>query len=93
MAEVVYIAVQSVDVGSIQAVVVVAADENLVGVWQVAKPVHKINGFLFAAVHREVARVDNNVRLGQLLKPVMTTVGIGEVEDGHCMFVSVLFIV
>ena len=39
-----HVAVQSVDVGAIQTVVMVAADKDFVAVWQITKPVKEING-------------------------------------------------
>lgn len=45
---------QSVNVGSVEAVVMVATDKDFVFVWQVTKPVEEIKGFLFCANHTEV---------------------------------------
>lgn len=50
-----HIVVKTVDVGSIQAVVVVAANENLVAIWQIAEPIHEVNRLGFASVHGEVS--------------------------------------
>lgn len=46
VAQVMHIVIETVYVGAIETIIVVAADENFVFVWQVAEPVEKINGFL-----------------------------------------------
>ena len=45
---------ESVNVGSIEAIVMVATDKDFVFVWQVTKPVEEIKGFLFGSYHAEV---------------------------------------
>lgn len=49
-----YIVRESVNVGSIEAIVMVATDKDFVFVWQVTKPVEEIKGFLFGSYHAEV---------------------------------------
>lgn len=53
--QVMHIVIKAVNAGSVQAVVVVAANEYLVARWQIAEPVEKINCFLFAPDHTEIA--------------------------------------
>lgn len=53
--QVMHIVIKAVNAGSVQAVVVVAANEYLVARWQIAEPVEKINCFLFAPDHAEIA--------------------------------------
>lgn len=45
---------ESVNVGSIEAIVMVATDKDFVFVWQVTKPVEEIKGLLFGSYHAEV---------------------------------------
>ena len=52
-------------------------------VGQIVEPVDEVKYFLFCSCHGEVARMDNHVSIGQLGKPPMLTVGVGEVEYGH----------
>lgn len=60
------VVVKTVDVGTIQAVVVVAADENLVAIGQIAEPVEKVNRFLLATYHAEIAGMYHHIGLGQI---------------------------
>ena len=61
-----YIVRESVNVGSIEAIVMVATDENFVFVWQIAKPVEEINGFLLGSNHTEVAGMYHDIGLWQI---------------------------
>ena len=49
-----HIIVKTVDIDSIEAIVMVATDKDFVFVWQVTKPVEEINSFLFGSYHAEV---------------------------------------
>lgn len=61
-----HVAVQSVYIGSIKAVVMVAADKDFVLVRQVAEPVEEINGFLLGSNHTEVAGMYHDIGLWQI---------------------------
>ena len=76
-----HILIQPVYLGSIQTGIVIATDKNLVGVREVTKPIHEINGFLFASIHGEIPRMYKDVSIGQLHKPPMLTVGVGEMKN------------
>ena len=52
----------------------VATNEYLVRIWEVAKPVQEVKDFMLASCHREIARMDNNVRFGQFMQAMMTAV-------------------
>ena len=78
-----HILIQPVYLGSIQTGIVIATDKNLVGVREVTKPIHEINGLLFDSIHGEIPRMYKDVSIGQLCEPPMLIVGVGEVEDGH----------
>jgi hypothetical protein len=78
-----YIVVEPVDVGSIEAIVMVAADEYFVFIWQVTKPVEKINGFLFCPYHTKVTGMCHHIGLGQIPKPMVAVVSVREVEYFH----------
>lgn len=84
-----HIVVEPVDVGSIEAIVMVAADEYFVFIWQVTKPVEKINCFLFCPYHTEVAGMYHHIGLGQIPKPPVAVMRIGEMEYFHVIIVSV----
>ena len=49
--ELMYVVRESVDVGAIEAIVMVATDKNFMFVWQVTKPVEEIKGLLFCEVN------------------------------------------
>lgn len=78
-----HIVVKTVDVGPVEAVIVVATDENLVPIRQVAEPVEKIKSFPFAPDHTEIARMDYYIGLGQIPQPPMTAMSIREMENLH----------
>lgn len=61
-----HIEVKPVDIGSIEAIIMIATDENFVFVWQVAKPVEEINGFLLGSNHTEVAGMYHDIGLWQI---------------------------
>lgn len=58
------VTIQSFNAGSIEAIVMVAADKDFVFVWQVTKPVEEIKGFLFGSDHTEVAGMYHHIGLG-----------------------------
>lgn len=72
------VVVKPVDVSSIEAIVVVAADENFVHVRQVTEPIHEVERFFFCAHHAEVAGMYYNISLGQIPKPPVAAVSIRE---------------
>lgn len=76
VAQVMHVIVKAVDVGSIQAVIVVAANENLVAIWQIAELVEKINRFLLASDHTEVSGMYHHISLGQIPEPMVTVMRI-----------------
>ena len=90
IAEIMHIVVKTVDIGSIQAVIVVAADEYLVAIGQVAEPVEEINGFLLGSNHTEVAGMHHHIGLGQIPKPMMAVVRVRKMEYFHILKVSAL---
>ena len=57
---------ESVNVGSIEAIVMVATDKDFVFVWQVTKPFEEINGFLLGSNHTEVAGMYHDIGLWQI---------------------------
>ena len=66
-----HIVIKTVDIGSIQAIVMVATDENLVAIRQVAKPVEKVYRFLLGPDHTEIAGMNHYIGIGQILQPMM----------------------
>lgn len=61
-----HIVVKAMDIGSIKAVVMVAADENLVAIRQIAEPVEKVDRFLLATDHAEITGMYHHIGLGQI---------------------------
>lgn len=57
---------ESVNVGSIEAIVMVATYKDFMFVWQVTKPVEEINSFLFGSYHAEVAGMYHDIGLWQI---------------------------
>lgn len=78
------IVVKTIDICSIKKIVVVTANENLVAVRQFAEPVEKINRFLLAPDHAEIAGMHYHIRVRQLPKPMMTAVSVREMENFQC---------
>lgn len=50
-----HIPIQPVYLGFIKTGIVITTDKNLVGIRKVAKPIHKINGFLLASIHGKIS--------------------------------------
>lgn len=87
-----HIVVKAIDIGSIKAVVMVAADENLVAIWQITEPVEKVNRLLLATDHAEIAGMNHHIGRGQIPQPVMATVSIREMEYCHCSFLRAVLL-
>jgi len=66
-----------------QAAVMVASDEDFVLVGQVTEPVDEVHCLLRATTKRDVARVDYDVRWGQVCQLGVLAVSIREMEEGH----------
>lgn len=66
IAQVMHIVVKAIDVGSIKAVIMVAADENLVAIRQIAEPVEKVNRFLLTTDHAEITGMYHHIGLRQI---------------------------
>jgi hypothetical protein len=58
------IVVKTIDVSSIQTFIMVATNEYLVRIWEVAKPIQEVKGFILASCHGEFTRMNQNVRFG-----------------------------
>lgn len=83
VAEIVYVWVEAVDVRSIEAIVMIAADENFIGIRQVAEPVEEVDGLGFRTHHTEITGMYHHICFGQILKLTMASVGIREVKYIH----------
>ena len=83
IAEIMHIVVKTVDIGSIQAVIVVAADENLVAIRQIAEPAEKVNRFLLATDQSEVAGIKHYISLGQIPHPPVASMSIRKMQNFH----------
>ena len=71
-----HVGIKAVDVCAIETFVMVAADENLMLMRQVAKPVQEVNGLLLRAIHGEIAGVYHNIRIRQHAHTSMATVSV-----------------
>ena len=60
----------------------IAADEYFVRVRQVAKPIEKVEGLGLAAAHREVARMDHDIRRRQFAELPVRAVCVGQMQKG-----------
>ena len=78
-----HIVVKAIDIGSIKAVVMVAADENLVAIWQITEPVEKVNRLLLATDHAEIAGMNHYISLGQIPQPPVASMSIREMKNFH----------
>ncbi len=85
VAEIMHIFIQSVDIGAIETIVMVATNEYFMPVWQIAEPIEKIKSLFFGAYHAEVARMHNNISRRQIPKLMMASMSIGEMKDLHLM--------
>lgn len=81
--EIMHIVVEPADSGSIKALVMVAADENFMPIWQVAEPFEKVNCLLLGTHHAEVTGMNHHVSLGQIPQPTMTAVSIRKMKYLH----------
>lgn len=62
-----HIAIKTADIGSIKAIVMVATNEYLVAIRQIAEPIKEIKCFSFFAKHAEISGVNHNISLRQFL--------------------------
>lgn len=83
VAKIMYIRVEAVDVRSVEAIVMIAADENFIGIRQVAEPVEEVDGLGFRTHHTEITGMYHHIGFGQILKLTMASVGIREVKYIH----------
>lgn len=83
IAQVMDIAVKSVDGGTVKTVIVVAADEYLLQIRKVAEPVQEIQCFLLAAVHCKIAGMHHDIGLGQIAQPPVAAVRVGNMQYFH----------
>ena len=83
IAQVMDIAVESVNLGTIKAFVVVAADEYLLQIRKVAEPVQEIQCFLLASCHSKIAGMHNYIGLGQIAQPPVAPMRVGNMQYFH----------
>lgn len=83
IAQVMHVIVESVNLGTIKAFVVVAADEYLLQIRKVAEPVQEIQCFLLAAVHCKIAGMHHDIGLGQIAQPPVAAVRVGNMQYFH----------
>ena len=83
IAQVMDIAVKSVNICPIKAFVVVAANEYLLRMRKVAEPVQEIQCFLLAAVHCKIAGMHHDIGLGQIAQPPVAAVRVGNMQYFH----------
>ena len=76
IAEIMYIVWQAFNVGTIQAIIVIACNEDLVFVRQAAKPFDEVLYFLFSAFFSDVACMHDYIGLRQIFQSMMLAVSI-----------------
>ncbi len=76
--ELMYVVRESVNVGIIEAIVMVATYKDFVFVWQVTKPVEEIHGFLFGPYHAEVSGMYHHIGIRQIPELMMAVVSVGK---------------
>ena len=89
VAKVMHVVGQSLNAGcAMHAQVVVARDEDLVLVRQLAEPVHEIASLLFRPLLCKVAGVHQHVGLRQFAQSPVLAVCVGNVEEDHWLLWS-----
>ena len=76
VAQIVDAGAEPADCRLIEAFVMVAADEYLVAMGQVAQPVEEVDGLALAPHHAEVARVHDHVSFGQVAQSPVASVSV-----------------
>ena len=74
--EIVTVVIQTIDIGIIQAIVVVAGNESLLGLRQVTKPVEKANSLVHFTAEGKVSGMYNHVGSRKVFQPPMLTVSV-----------------
>lgn len=69
---------ESIDAGSMQTDIMVATNEYLVTIWQIAEPIKEIQCFSLFSDHTEISGMDHNISRRQFSQPMMRSVGIRE---------------
>lgn len=83
IAQVMHVIVESVNLGTIKAFVVVAADEYLLQIRKVAEPVQEIQCFLLASCHSKITGMHNYIGLGQIAQPPVAPMRVGNMQYFH----------
>lgn len=83
-----HIVIKAVGVGSIKAVIMVVADEKRVATEQIHCPpiaeiVEKVNSFLLATGHTEIAGMSHHISLGQIPLPAVADVIVRDMKNFH----------
>ena len=73
-----HVAIKTVDIGPIKAIIMVATNEYLVTIWQIAEPIKEIQCFPLFSDHAEISGMDHDIGLGQIPKAMMRSMGIRE---------------
>ena len=81
--QVMHIAIESVNGGTVKAIIVVTANEYLLRIRKVAEPVHEIQCLLLTAVHGKVTRMHDNVSLWQIVQPSVTAMRVRNMQYCH----------
>lgn len=83
VAKIMHVGVKTFNIGAIEAVVVVAADEYLMRIRQIAEPIQEVNGLLFGSDHSEVSGMHKHIGCRKLSKPPVAAVRIRQVQNLH----------
>ncbi len=81
-----HVVVKAVDVGPVEAIVMVATNKDFVAIWYVAEPIKKVNRLLFATDHAEITGVYHYISFRQIPQPMVATMSIRQMKDFHALF-------
>ena len=74
IAQIGYVGIQPINAGTVQALVMVPANKQLMRIRQVTEPIHEVDGFRLAAVHRKVSGMYDQIGLGQVIQAAVHAV-------------------
>ena len=69
---------EPINIGAVQADIMIAADEYFVAIRQIAEPVKKVHCLPLFSDHAEISGVDHNVSFRQFPQPMMRSMCVRE---------------
>ncbi len=87
-----FLAISTIECSSKETGIMVASNEYLIPVRQVAEPFHKVYRFIFCSSQREITRMDYHVSFREMLKLTMIVMRIGYMEYLHLFIGSTIIL-